>query len=269
MSQEACAIIYKDLKKGAMTQETFISRVLRTASCLTAALVLVFIFLSGLVAAQESSSSSYKVDEVFIGSGGTNDWTSASFQARASLGDLGVGETASGNFQAYAGFTTTGAPVLEVIVSNTNLDLGSLEANTTASGTATFSVRTYLASGYVVITRGAAPTSEAGQTISPLTGGGSSTPGTEQFGMNLKDNSTPNIGTEANQLPDPSFSYGYAATGYDTADSFRYNNNDIIAMSDSSTGQTDYTISYIVNISPITEAGIYVFRQDLVVVGTY
>ena len=57
--------------------------------------------------------------------------------------------------------------------------------------------------------------------------------------------------------------------GYDTVNNFRYNTGDTIAQSDSSSGQTDYTISYIVNISPITEAGLYVFSQDLVVVGTY
>lgn len=227
------------------------------------------VIFSSLASAQEASSPSYKVDELFIGAGGSNDASSPSFQGRASVGDLGVGNAASANFQAYAGFTTTGAPVLEVIVNSANLDLGTLSASTTASGTATFSVRTYLASGYVVITKGAPPTSEAGATISPLTSGGASTTQTEQFGMNLKDNSSPNVGAEPAQIPDSSFSYGFPATGYATANNFRYNDGDIIAQSNSSTGQTDYTISYVVNISPITEAGVYVFRQDIVVVGTY
>lgn len=227
------------------------------------------IYMSTLVFAQEATSPNYKVDELFIGTGGSNDSSSPSYQGRASIGDLGVGNSASTNFQAYASFTTTGDPVLEVVVSATTLDLGTLSASTTASGTATFSVRTYLASGYVVITRGATPTSEGGATITPLTAGGVSTVGVEQFGMNLKDNTSPNIGAEAAQIPDASYSYGYAAPGYDTVDNFRYNSGDTIAKSDSSSGETDYTISYIVNISPITDAGLYVFNQDLVVVGTY
>lgn len=232
-------------------------------------LVFTVISVSSVATAQEASSPSYKVDELFIGTGGSNDSSSTNFQGRASIGDLGVGGSSSTNFQAYASFTTTGDPVLEVIVSSTSLDLGTLSSSSTASGTATFSVRTYLASGYVVITRGAPPTSEGGATITPLTSGGTSSIGTEQFGMNLKNNSTPNIGAEAVQQPDSSFSYGYASSGYDTADNFRYNAGDTIAQSDSSSGQTDYTISYIVNISPITEAGLYVFNQDLVVVSTF
>lgn len=225
--------------------------------------------LSSLAFAQEASSPSYKVDELFIGTGGTNDSASPSFQGRASIGDLGVGNSASTNFQAYASFTTTGDPVLEVAVSSATLNLGTLSPSATATGTATFSVRTYLASGYVVITRGAPPTSEGGATIDPMTSGGISTIGIEQFGMNLKDNSTPNIGAEAAQIPDSSFSYGFASTGYDIVNNFRYNTGDTIAQSNSSSGQTDYTISYIINISPITEAGVYTFRQDLVVAGTF
>ncbi len=232
-------------------------------------LVITMIGFSSFVFAQEASSPSYKVDELFIGSGGANDSASPSYQGRASIGDLGVGNSASTNFQAYASFTTTGDPVLEVVVSSATLNLGTLSSSATSSGTATFSVRTYLASGYTVITRGAPPTSEGGATISPMASGGTSTIGTEQFGMNLKDNATPNIGAEAAQIPDSSFSYGLASTGYNTADNFRYNTGDTIAQSNSSSGQTDYTISYIINISPITEAGQYVFLQDLIVVGTY
>lgn len=238
-------------------------------SFITLIMVVAMILLSSFASAQEASSPSYKVDELFIGTGGSNDSASPSYQGRASIGDLGVGNSASTFFQAYASFTTTGDPVLEAVVSSTSLDLGTLSSSATSSGTATFSVRTYLASGYVVITRGAPPTSESGATIAPMTAGGVSSIGTEQFGMNLKDNSTPNIGAEAAQIPDSSFSYGYASTGYGTANNFRYNTGDTIAQSDSSSGQTDYTISYIVNISPITEAGVYVFTQDLIVVGTY
>jgi hypothetical protein len=227
------------------------------------------VLLTSLVFAQEAASPNYKVDELFIGSGGSNDAASASYQGRASIGDLNIGNSSSTNFQAYASFTTTGEPVLEVVSSGASLDLGTLSASSTATGTATFSVRTYLASGYVVITRGAAPTNENGATIAPMSGGGASTIGSEQFGMNLKDNTTPNIGAEAVQVPDSSFSYGYAETGYGTVDNFKYNDGDTIARSDSSSGETDYTISYIVNISPITEAGLYVFAQDLIVVSTF
>ena len=39
------------------------------------------------------SSPSYGVDQVFFGSGGVNDANSANYNARASLGDTGVGNS--------------------------------------------------------------------------------------------------------------------------------------------------------------------------------
>ncbi|HYF97284.1 MAG TPA: hypothetical protein VD947_04600, partial [Patescibacteria group bacterium] len=77
------------------------------------------------------------------------------------------------------------------------------------------------------------------------------------------------FGADPSQSPDGSFSFGYAATGYDTANLYKYVKNDVIAQSDESSGQTNYTISYIYNINSLSPAGVYVFNQDLVVIGTY
>ena len=107
-------------------------------------------------------------------------------------------------------------------------------------------------------------------TLAPLTGGGTSSPGTEQFGINLVANTSPaTFGANPVQVPDNTFSFGVVATGYDTPNNYRYNKGDIIAKSLKSTSVTIYTISYLYNISSTTPAGEYQFNHDLVATATY
>ncbi|MEI6237183.1 MAG: hypothetical protein WCP03_01100, partial [Candidatus Saccharibacteria bacterium] len=96
-------------------------------------------------AAPTYKSSNYGVDEVFMGAGGLNDASSASYSARASLGDLTVGNTSSASYQAYGGYTTTTDPFIEVLVNGGTTDLGYLSETATKYTTGTFTVRTYLA----------------------------------------------------------------------------------------------------------------------------
>lgn len=226
------------------------------------------VMFSGPALAQYNSTN-YSADEVFIGSGGTNDASSTNYQGRASIGDMVVGNSTSTSYQAYGGFTTASDPVLEMNMDPVNTDLGAGSSAATSTLTATFSVRAYLSSGYSVYAIGAPPTSSAGRQIAPLTSGGSSTTGVSQFGMNLVANTTPSIGANPSQIPDSSFSFGAAASGYGTANSFKYNNGDKIAQSTTSSGHTLYTMSYIFNFSPIEYAGVYVLNQSIVVVPVY
>lgn len=242
----------------------------RTLSFIVAASISIFgwNWLVFSAFAQESSSSNFQINEYFIGSGGEVDANSANFNSRASIGDTGIDNSASTNFQQFGGFTTTDEEYLEVSVSSSLIDLGVLDASSVSTGSATFSVRNYLSSGYAVTTRGLL-TSENGDTIAPMATKAASSPGTEQFGINLVANTSPSVGANVVQVPDASFSYGSAATDYDTVNQFKYNESDIIAESDKSTGQSDYTISYITNIGPLTEAGVYQMTHSLIVTPTF
>lgn len=223
-------------------------------------------------AAPTHTSPSYGVDEVFFGSGGVNDANSASYNARASLGDLGVGNSASANFQAYGGFTTTDEPFIELFVPVTNIDLGYLDVNNATTTSATFRVRTWLADSYVIQNGSNPPTNTApvGNVLSNLAAQTASSPGNEQFGINLVANTLPNaVGAVPLQLPDGTFSNGQAHANYATANQYRYNKSDIIAYSDTSTSITEYTISYMYNISEGTPAGEYVFAHSVVATSTY
>ena len=226
-------------------------------------------FLARVYAAPTYVSPNYGVDEVFFGSGGVNDANSANYNARASLGDTGVGNSASSLYQLYGGFTTTEVPFLEFVVNTASVDLGTQTTSAASTGTATFTVKAYLASGYVVTTT-SDPPQNASYTMAGIPATASSNPGTEQFGINLRANTSPTtIGADPVQLPDSSFSYGQVATDYNTVNQYKYAKGDSIAYSNQSSGVTQYTMTYIMNVSSLTPGGIYVMNHSLVATGTF
>jgi hypothetical protein len=151
-----------------------------------------------MVLAQTSSSPNYQVDQTLFGTGGEADLSSASFSARASVGELGIGELNSANFRAFAGFNTTDEPYIEFVVTGNNIDLGFLdtEAVTTAQGQ--FYVRAWQAGGYSVTTAADPPTN-VGNSYQFATNSTPevSTVGTEQFGINLVENTSPVVGVNS------------------------------------------------------------------------
>lgn len=237
-------------------------------------LLFLMITFSGVALAQYSSSH-YQTNEVFFGSGGDTDQSSTSYRASAAAGSLGVGRYSSTNYQAYSGFLTPNEPFLELGIDSSTADLGDLDPTTTVSGTADFHVRAYVDSGYTVQTLSQPPSYTSGSqshTLSAMTVLGSSAVGTEQFGINLVHNTSPaTFGNDPLPLPNSSYANGTAASGYNTANQFKYVVGDIIAQTSGTNGWglTAYTISYIANASIITPAGRYVMVHDLVAVATY
>lgn len=231
----------------------------------------------------QSSSPNYRVEESYFGTGGEVDASSASYRARQSTGSLGVGNTSGNANDATTGFNTPSEPFLEMVVSGASVNFGTLSDTSTSSGAAqggacncTFYVRSYLSSGYNVLTLSNPPTSENGNSLAAksVLGVPSTNQNTEEFGMNLVDNTSPNIGANPVNQPDNSFADGKAATGYDTPDQFKYGVGDIIVSSPATVGnqgvgQTEYTISYIAKIKPLTPAGVYTMQHNIVVVAFF
>jgi hypothetical protein len=224
---------------------------------------------AGVALAAQSSSTGYQINEVFFGSGGSLRDCSGSFCAKLSAGESAVGNIRGGDFQAQAGFNTDRTPSLEFVVSNTNQDIGILTSTTTKTANATFSVKSYLAGGYVVNQTSPGPTNGS-FVLSGLTTPSASAVGTEQFGINLAANTAPaNFGAAPSQSPDSTFGFGYAKNGYNTPNQYKYVQNDTIAQSDVSSGTTNYTLSYIFNVSNLTAGGTYTLRHVLVATSTY
>lgn len=242
---------------------------------LTASLLIVsgLFMLSGQPAFAQYTSTNYQTNEIQFGIGGDLDTSSTNYQAQTSAGGLAVGDTSSTNYTAYSGFLTPNEPFLEMGIDTSTVNLGTLDTASTKTGTAAFHVRTYLDSGYTVQTISQPPKMTSGTANHTLTAMslGSSTTNTEQFGINLRANTSPaTFGSDPAPFPDGSFAAGAAASGYNTVNQYKYNASDVIAASSGSGwGLTNFTISYIANISSITPAGSYSMIHDLVVVATY
>jgi hypothetical protein len=94
--------------------------------------------------------------------------------------------------------------------------------------------------------------------------------GTEQFGMNLVANTSPvTFGADPVQVPDSTFSFATPGAGYGTQNQYKYVKGDTLAQSTKSSGETDFTVSYIFNIDKVTQAGTYDFVHDMVAVATF
>jgi hypothetical protein len=250
-------------------------RSLAAASGIVSIAVLV---LQPMAYAQQSSSSNYQVNEVFMGAGGELNACSAQYCAKQSAGEIAAGNTAGTAFRAQAGFNTDREPYIAFSVAGSSTDLGTLSTVGTAYSTGTFAVKTYLASGYAVTLASDPPTNNGAppHALATPTTPTASAVGTEQFGINLTTNTTggacnapANFGADPVQVPDNTFSFGTIATGYNTCGLFKYVKGDTIASSTKSTGETDYTISFIYNISSVTYDGLYTFNGTLVATSTY
>ena len=129
--------------------------------------------------------------------------------------------------------------------------LGTLTSSATGANTSQLGVGTNADSGYAITINGTTLTS-GGNTITALATPTASSFGSEQFGVNLRANTTPVIGSN----PAGSGS-GAPTTDYNTVDSFKFVTGDIIASNATEDLFRLFTVSYIANITTITEPGSY------------
>jgi hypothetical protein len=223
--------------------------------------------MSRSVFAQQAESTNYGVDQAYFGSGGELEMNSNNYRAAGGAGDSASGAVRSANYSSETGSFNSSQPLLELTVGGGDDDHGLLDSDQTYYGDVSVDVRAYTSSGYIMQLTGLPP-HQTVHTIPGLASPQASQAGTEQFGINLRKNTTPNVGTEPAQFPDASFAYGIPAPDYNTANLFKYVSGDIIAQSgvgaDPGVGETHYTLSYILNLNPLTPAGRY--EADLSVV---
>lgn len=251
------------------------------------ALVLQLMVVTPMVEA--SNSTNYSINEDNIGGSGGPDSASANFKSLntadggQTLGDTAVGNSASTNFQTNSGYNTSGAPTLSFSLSTTTVDLGILTRTATNTATAGFSVGNYSSRGYIVQMVGPTPTYN-GHPLTALASDTTSSVGTEQYGINTVANTIgggapANFGLNPVQMPDASFSAGVAGDGitgtfgttrpYTINGKYRYVSGETIASSGRSNARTDFTISFIANISATTPGGQYKSNQALICTATF
>lgn len=235
--------------------------------CLFASMV-IGVFAASTALAETSKSSNYQVTQTELGGSSDLQTCSGQYCAQSSAGGTVGGDTAGNVYHTKLGDVTSSEPALDVTVDGDSTSLGTLTTDRTATKTMSIKVRNYLSNGYIVQIVGDAP-SYAGHTLAALASPTASQPGKEQFGMNAVKNTTPNIGADPVQVPSNDISYGIVADDYKTADKFMYLNGDIVALSHTASGETDYTITMIVNVSATTPAGQYSGDFSAVVVPVY
>jgi hypothetical protein len=242
---------------------------IRTLMTLASLSVLLLLPSPAVFAQAVPSSTSYSTREYYFGTGGNNGLTSTNYSARGTTGALGVGNTSGTAYAADAGTITPQYEYIEFVVNSSTVNLGLQSTGSTTHGTATFYVKAYVASGYVV-KNASPPPSIPSHTLSAPSSATASATNTEQFGINLVANTSPaTFGAVPAQIPSGTYSFGAAATGYNTTNLYKYVNGDVIAQSAKSSGETDYTISYILNISATTPSGNYTMNHVMVATGTY
>lgn len=220
------------------------------------------------VHAIDAQSTNYSLSESSIGAGSSVQSSSTNYKSSDAAGDTAVGNATSTNFQTNSGTKTPNDPNLSVSINTGSVNFPAFSAAATATATATFSVLNYTSYGYVVQIAGTAPTNAgANKTIPAMSSTQPSQTGVEQFGINLVANTSP---SSFGSNPDNGgYGFGTVAPNYNTPNSFRFVNGETIALSSKNSGQTNYTISYIVNVAGLTPGGQYTSNQTLIVTGTY
>ncbi len=211
-------------------------------------------------------SNNFHIDESFIGGGGDVQSSSTNFKSDSTIGDSVVGDTSTAaGRQLQAGYVTTSDPALTFSVNTSSINFGNLSTTVAATGTTTFSVTNYTSYGYVVQVSGQTPKTGT-KNLTGLSTQTASATGTEQFGINLVANTSP---VTVGASPSPSGTVGAAATGYDTANQYKYVSGDTVAQAAKSSAQTIYTISYLINTATTTAGGKYTGNLTLICTGTY
>jgi hypothetical protein len=131
-------------------------------------------------------------------------------------------------------------------------DMGTLSATQTLVAHSQMGVGTNASGGFAITVNG--PSLEAGNhIINPLTAPTVSAPGNSQFGLNLRQNSQPGVGSD----PDGDFTNAIVNPDYNTPNLFMYKDGDVVASAPNVSLIRRYTVSYIVNVPPNQRAGVY------------
>ena len=208
---------------------------------------------AGTAMAQTSTSNNYQMTETQFGS--SQESCSASYCARASIGDMTNGSPMRSNTATFEDIVDN-EPILDVIIEPGDSNLGVLTPEKTATKTTTVKIRHYLTGGYTLQFIGDPP-KFGDHTLSTPTTQTASRPGTEQFALNAVANTTPAVGTNPTQIPANNVPFGIVDPAYGVVNQFKYVSEDVIARSETDSGRTDYVISMIVNVSSATPAGHY------------
>ena len=222
---------------------------------------LLIISISGLFPghANMMSSTHYQINTDSINVGGAKQ-TSANYKGEDTIGEIATGNATSTHYGIAAGYQAMWdyLPGVSFAINSNTAALGILTTLAASTASTSFSVSSNAINGYVVEINGNTLTSDvSSDNIDALASPTGSSPGAEQFGINLVDNSTPDVGAN------PVGGQGTVASNYNTANLFKFVSGNTIASSNIYSKTTTFTISYLANISSNTVASNYLTNLTL------
>ena len=132
------------------------------------------------------------------------------------------------------------------------VDFGELSTNTARKGSSQMLIASNAELGYSVTVQGTTLTSGNNE-ITALLANDISRPGTSQFGLNLRSNSAPAVGSDVTGPGTAQPSANYAQANF-----FRFVSGETLVSTPGTSDVRLFTVSYIANINGAQPAGIYV-----------
>lgn len=143
------------------------------------------------------------------------------------------------------------------------IDLGELSPTKTVTGITKMLVATNADFGYSLTVMGTTLTSGI-NVIPAMATPDISRPGTSQFGINLRANTTPSSGSEPSGM-----GRGVPTADYNVPNKFKFASGDMIASYNDPDYFRMYTADYIVNVSKDQPAGVYVTTLTYIALATF
>ena len=131
-------------------------------------------------------------------------------------------------------------------------DMGTLSTNDTLTAQSQMAVGTNASGGFAITANGTPPSAGI-NVINPLGSPTESVRGSDQFGINLVANTSPQVGND----PEGDWANAVASPDYSMSDKYKYVPGDVVAFSPNVSLMKKFTVSYIVNASNTLRAGVY------------
>ena len=143
-------------------------------------------------------------------------------------------------------------------------DMGQLSDKQTLKTQSQMAVGTNASGGFAITVNGGLMAAGTNVISSPIVPTYSS-PGTDQFGINLVENTIPAVGIN----PEGTFANAVPSADYSIPNKYKYVPGDIIAYSPNVSLMRKFTISYILNSSSSLRAGVYTTTINYIASGRF
>ena len=143
-------------------------------------------------------------------------------------------------------------------------DMGQMNENQTLTAQSQMAVGTNASGGFAITANGGPMAAGTNVLYSP-TVPTYSNPGSDQFGINLVENTIPAVGSN----PEGTWANAVPSADYGQANKYKYVPGDVVAYSPNVSLMRKFTVSYILNSSSSLRAGVYTTTINYIATGRF